>query len=51
MYDDGGDEETFAKEKSRIAAAFLRKVNESLSKVLIKGLVDGEVMFCIGCVC
>ena len=50
-YDDGGDEETFAKEKPRIAAAFLRKANESSSKASIKGLVDGEVMFRIGRAC
>ena len=50
-YDDGGDEATFAKEKPRVAAAFLRKANESSSKASIKGLVDGEAMYRIGRAC
>ena len=50
-YDDGGDEATFVKDKPRVAAAFLRKANESSSKASIKGLVDGEAMYRIGRAC
>ena len=34
----GGNEATFAKDKPRVAAAFLRKANESSSKALDQGI-------------